>query len=113
MTEYQEILYRVDKRVAFITFNRPQVHNAMSRRLRDEAVDALKKAEADDQVSVIVIEGAGPSFCSGYDVGAQNYDGKAHAISPLFDDWTDQMARGILRDWFTIWDLLKPVIART
>jgi enoyl-CoA hydratase/carnithine racemase len=56
MTEYQEILYRVDKRVAFITFNRPQVHNAMSRRLRDEAVDALKKAEADDQVSVIVIE---------------------------------------------------------
>jgi enoyl-CoA hydratase len=83
----------------------------MSRRLRDETVNALKTAEADDRVSIIVIEGAGPSFCSGYDVGA-SYDGKAHAISPMFDDWTDQTARGILRDWFTIWDLLKPVVAK-
>jgi enoyl-CoA hydratase len=112
MNEYQEILYRVQDRIATITFNRPQVHNAMSRRLRDEAVHALKAAEADDSVSVIVIDGAGPSFCSGYDVGAQNYDGKAHAVSELFDDWTDQIARGILRDWFTIWDLLKPVVAK-
>ena len=112
MTEYQDILYRVDKRVAYITFNRPQVHNAMSRKLRDETVQALKAAEADDAVSVVVIEGAGPSFCSGYDVAAQSYDGKAHAISELFDDWTDQMARGILRDHFTIWDLLKPVVAK-
>jgi enoyl-CoA hydratase len=112
MTEYQEILYRVEDRIATITFNRPQVHNAMSRRLRDEAVHALKVAEADDTVSLIVIDGAGPSFCSGYDVGAQSYDGKAHQISDLFDDFTDQMARGILRDWFTIWDLLKPVVAK-
>src|SRR4051812_33264574 len=111
MNEYQDILYRVDGRVAYITFNRPQVHNAMSRVLRDETIDALKTAEADDSVSVIVIEGEGPSFCSGYDVGA-TYDGKLHAISPMFDDWTDQTARGILRDWFTIWDLMKPVVAK-
>jgi enoyl-CoA hydratase len=111
--EFQEILYRVDDRIAYITFNRPQVHNAMSRRLRDEAVDALRKAESDDGVSAIVIEGAGASFCSGYDVGAQgDYDGRTHGISPMFDDWTDQTARGILKDWFTIWDLMKPVIAK-
>lgn len=112
MTEYQDILYRVEDRIAYITFNRPEVHNAMSRLLRDEAVHALKEAEADDAVSVIVIEGAGKSFCSGYDVAAQSYDGKAHAISEMFDDWTDQIARGILRDWFTVWDLLKPVVAK-
>lgn len=109
---YEDILYRVENRIAFITFNRPQVHNAMSRKLRDETVQALKRAEADDTVSVVVIEGSGPSFCSGYDVSAQSYDGQAHAVSPMFDDWTDQLARGILRDWFTIWDLLKPVVAK-
>lgn len=112
MKLYEEIIYRVDRRVAYITFNRPQVHNAMSPTLRVETVQALKAAEADDAVSVIVIEGAGPSFCSGYDVGAKSYDGKAHAISDLFDDWTDQIARGILRDHFTIWELLKPVVAK-
>lgn len=112
METYQDILYQVEDRVATITFNRPQLHNAMSRLLRDETIHALKRAEADDSVSVIVIEGAGKSFCSGYDVAAQNYEGMAHGISPLFDDWTDQLARDILKDWFTIWDLLKPVIAK-
>ena len=112
MEQYQDILYRVEDRVATITFNRPQLHNAMSRLLRDETVHALKRAEADDSVSVIVIEGAGRSFCSGYDVAAQSYDGAVHGISPLFDDWTDRLARDILSDWFAIWDLMKPVIAK-
>jgi enoyl-CoA hydratase len=110
--DYQDILYRVEDRVATITFNRPELHNAMSRLLRDETVHALKRAEADDSVSVVVIEGAGRSFCSGYDVGAQSYEGMAHGVSDLFDDWTDRLARDILADWFTIWDLLKPVVAR-
>jgi enoyl-CoA hydratase len=112
MTDYQHIIYSVAGRIATISFNRPEVHNAMSRRLRVETVDALQRAEADDSVSVVVIEGKGKSFCSGYDVGAQDYDGKAHAISEMMDDWTDQLNRGILRDWYTIWDLLKPVVAK-
>jgi enoyl-CoA hydratase len=112
MSDYQDILYRVEGRIATITFNRPQVHNAMSRKLRNETVHALKAAEADDNVSVIVIDGTGPSFCSGYDVAA-GYDGQSRdGISPMMDDFTDQLARGILRDWFTIWDLLKPVVAK-
>jgi len=112
MTDYQDIIYKVEAGIATISFNRPQVHNAMSRRLRVEAVAALKQAEADDSVSVVVIQGEGKSFCSGYDVGAQDYDGKAHAISEMMDDWTDQLNREVLRDWYTIWDLLKPVVAK-
>ena len=112
MQDYQEILYRTEGRVATITFNRPQLHNAMSRLLRDETTTALKRAEADDTVSVVVIDGAGKSFCSGYDVGAQSYDGMEHVDLPMFDDWTDRLARDILSDWFTIWDLMKPVVAK-
>ncbi len=112
MSEYSDIIYRVEGRVATIRFNRPKMHNAMGRQLRNETVQALKRAEADDTVSVVVIEGEGPSFCSGYDV-ANTYLGESGvAISPLFDDWTDQLARQILSDWFTIWDLMKPVVAK-
>jgi enoyl-CoA hydratase len=112
MSDYAEILYGVEDRVATIRFNRPELHNAMSRRLRDETVDALKRAEADDRVSVVVIEGEGASFCSGYDVANTYLGDSGVAISPLFDGWTDQLAREILRDWFTIWDLMKPVVAK-
>ena len=112
MSGYQEIIYETQDRIATITFNRPEVHNAMSPTLRHETRHALKTAEADDSVSVIVIQGAGKSFCSGYDVGAKSYDGKANAISEMYDDWTDQINRGILRDQLTIWNLLKPVVAK-
>ena len=36
--------------------------------MRDEIVNALRAAEADDDVSIVLIDGAGPSFCSGYDM---------------------------------------------
>ncbi len=112
MTEYTDILYRVEERVATITFNLPKTHNAMGRKLRNETVHALKRAEADDAVSVVVIAGQGASFCSGYDVGNTYLGAEGVAISPLFDDWTDQLARQVLSDWFTIWDLMKPVVAK-
>jgi len=67
MSDYQDIIYTVADRIATISFNRPQVHNAMSMRLRVETVDALKRAEADDSVSVVVIQGEGnpvyPATC--------------------------------------------------
>ncbi len=82
--------------------------------MRDEIVSALRAAEADDDVSVVLIDGAGPSFCSGYDMTAghreHNKEGWVH--SPNFDGWTDQFARSCLRDWLTIWDLLKPVVVK-
>jgi enoyl-CoA hydratase len=112
VTEYTDILYRVEGHVATISFNRPKAHNAMGTKLRNETVHALKRAEADDSVSVVVISGEGPSFSSGYDV-ANTYLGEAGvALSPLFDDWTDQLARQILSDWLTIWELMKPVVAK-
>lgn len=112
-TEYQDILYRIEDRAAFITLSRPKTHNALTVQMRDELTRALKRAESDDRVSVVVIEGAGPSFCSGYDISSAGYGSVNETkISPLLDGWTDQVARSILRDWFTIWDLLKPVIAK-
>ncbi|HEX5266033.1 MAG TPA: enoyl-CoA hydratase-related protein [Acidimicrobiales bacterium] len=113
--EYTEILYSASDHVATIVLNRPDRRNALDYRLRRELVDALRRAEADDEVSLVLIEGAGPSFCSGYDMAMGPDAGpppEGWVSSEHYDGWTDQFARSCLRDWLTIWDLLKPVVAK-
>ncbi len=122
---YENILYSVSDRIARITLNRPEKRNALSFDLRKEFVHALRTAEADDAVTIILVDAAGPSFCSGYDItpSPRQADGNAYnretvvrpdgwVESPYFASWTDQFARSCLRDWLTIWDLLKPVVAK-
>ena len=114
MSDYQQILYRTEDRIARVTLNAPEKRNALSFRMRDEFVSALKRAEADDDVSVVLVDGAGPSFCSGYDMTPDDsdYEKEGFVRSKHFDSWTDQFARSCLRDWMTIWDLLKPVVVK-
>jgi enoyl-CoA hydratase/carnithine racemase len=51
-----------------LTLNRPARHNAFNTAIRDGLVEALVVAEADPSVEHVVVEGAGPSFCSGGDL---------------------------------------------
>jgi len=113
MTEYSAILYRVEDRVARITLNRPEKRNALNSTLRNEFVDALHAAERDDEVRVILVDAAGPAFCSGYDITpGGNGRPQEYVSQKWFDAWTDQFTRSCIRDWMTIWDLLKPVVAK-
>ena len=114
MAEYENILYSVQDRIARVMLNAPEKRNALSFRMRDEFVSALKRAEADDDVSLVLIDAAGPSFCSGYDLSPPDpgYRKDGMVASKHFDNWTDQFARSCVRDWMTIWDLLKPVVAK-
>jgi enoyl-CoA hydratase len=113
--DYDSIIYSTAEKIARITLNRPAKRNALSYGMRGELVDALRRAERDDSVSVILIDAAGPSFCSGYDITpdmSQRTPGEGQWVSPLFDTWTDQFARSCVRDWLVIWDLLKPVVCK-
>lgn len=51
-----------------VTLSRPEVHNAFSARMRDELIAALEIAIADPSIAEVVLDGAGPSFCSGGDL---------------------------------------------
>lgn len=53
--------------VRILTLNRPEQLNAMDSDLYTRLIDALKAAQADDAVRVVVLRGAGTSFCSGAD----------------------------------------------
>ena len=69
--DYETILWEVNEGVGKLTLNRPDVLNAFNRRMTDEIQDALKAAERDRAVRVLVIAGAGRAFSSGEDVKAR------------------------------------------
>ncbi len=53
---------------AYITINRPEKKNAMSNAMLDQLMDGYDRAEADDDVRVIVLTGAGDDFSTGHDL---------------------------------------------
>ncbi|MCZ6612400.1 MAG: enoyl-CoA hydratase-related protein, partial [Planctomycetota bacterium] len=68
-TEYETITLETADHICTITLARPDVLNAFNDQLTFELQDALKQAERDDDVRVIVITGQGKAFCSGQDLG--------------------------------------------
>ncbi len=69
MKTYETILYAVEERVATVTLNRPDVHNAQNDTLRRELHQAFTALTTDDDVTVIVITGAGDrAFSAGADI---------------------------------------------
>lgn len=68
-----ELLYEVRDQIAWITLNRPEAMNAISENIRAAIPEALARADADDNVRVIVISGAGDrAFCAGADIKGFN-----------------------------------------
>jgi enoyl-CoA hydratase len=112
MTDFNCVLYRVSDKIARITLNLPDTRNALSFALRAEMVAALKLAERDDDVSVVLLDGAGPIFCSGYDLKGSAVPEGGFISEKNFDRWSDQYARHAIKDWLTIWDLMKPVVCK-
>lgn len=64
------VLYEVDDGIALITLNRPDKLNALLPDMVPRYADLLREADADPQVRVIVVTGAGRGFCSGADLGS-------------------------------------------
>jgi len=62
------INYEVANQVATITLNRPEKMNALFGMMREDLLKALKEAESNTEVRVIVITGAGTAFCAGGDI---------------------------------------------
>lgn len=65
---YQTIEYQVAEKICTITLNRPDRFNAFNEEMSKEFMEALKAAEKDSEVRVIVLTGAGKAFCSGQDL---------------------------------------------
>ena len=64
-----ELLFEIDGPIAFVTFNRPEVHNALTWNMYDSLVDCCDRVDEDENVRVLVLKGAGDrAFASGTDI---------------------------------------------
>lgn len=68
MSQYQFINYAIMGKTAVITFNRPEVFNAMNIKTKLEIIEGIKTANKDPAVRSIVLTGAGKAFSSGQDL---------------------------------------------
>ena len=66
--KYETLLYEKKGHVLLLTLNRPDKLNAWSVQLENEFLEALAAANADPEVRVILITGAGRAFCAGGDI---------------------------------------------
>jgi len=71
VVEYETLTYEKSQGVATVTLNRPDRMNGMTSLMVREAHDALSVAAKDESISVLVLTGAGTSFCPGADLRAQ------------------------------------------
>ena len=105
---YSTILYDLEDSVLLITLNRPEILNAFNRDMMAEMIDALDKADADDNVRAIIVTGAGRGFCAGADLSAGGNTFNAEAR----DDREDGLQRdGGGRVTLRIFECKKPIIA--
>ncbi len=67
---YKTILVEKKNHLAVLSFNRPEKLNAINLQVKREISHALIELEADDDVKVVLVTGAGRAFSSGYDINA-------------------------------------------
>jgi len=112
---YEHILYEVENGRARVTLNRPQQRNALCPPLLDELERALWDADDDKRVHCVILRGAGPAFCAGYDLSGEGRapldDGVPRRGMRTIDDdiWSLERSNRRIR---ALWEMHKPSIAQ-
>lgn len=87
--DYQAITLVIRNGVAVITLNRPELMNALNTQMRAELTHAVKAAEKDARV--LIMTGAGKSFCSGQDLGDAGSGGALDLERTLRDEYVPML----------------------
>jgi enoyl-CoA hydratase/carnithine racemase len=107
--DYEQIRYAVDAGILTITLHRPDKLNAFTARMMYELLDAFDRADADDDVRVVIVTGAGRAFCAGADLssGGETFDYTGGSHPQALAEHRDGGGLVVLR----IFESKKPVIA--
>lgn len=117
---FETLTYEKRDRVAVITLNRPDKFNTIRPPMPDEIEDAFGLANQDMEVRVVLLQGAGKSFCAGFDFsgGLEHFDGFGIPFKPGdYDPGLDMTM--CLNPWqapsqkfMAIWRSPKPVVVK-
>ena len=112
---FATLIYETAGRIARISLNRPERLNAIDERMPGEIRAAVERANADDGIHVIVLQGAGRGFCSGYDLKAfAEAKGENPGVQSIpWDPMVDyRFMKQCTDDFFSLWRSYKPVICK-
>ena len=105
--DFEQITTDTADGVLTVTLNRPDRLNAWTPTMGRELIEAFDRADADDQVRVIIVTGAGRGFCAGADLGGggETFDQRVRQPEPALH--RDGGGQFTLR----VFESTKPVIA--
>jgi len=106
---FETLQYEVKDRILTLTLSRPERMNAFNGTMRRELIEAFDRADADDEVRVIIVTGAGKAFCAGADLekGGDTFNRDKRKDADLDQTIRDGGGTVSLR----IFECKKPVIA--
>ena len=110
-----KVLYERDGRIGRITLNRPEVLNAIDDDLPVELEAAVTEADADPEVHLMILSGAGRAFCAGYDL---NHYTSSEASNTVIQDmpWDPMQDYAFMwrntQAFMSLWRAMKPVICK-
>ncbi len=117
-TSFDTLIYATDGPVATVTLNRPDRLNTIVPPMPDELEAAVRGAVADEAIKVIVLRGAGRSFCAGFDFGGGFHHWDEHMTTDgEWDPGKDFVmatapSLGPVPKFMSLWRSPKPVIAQ-
>jgi enoyl-CoA hydratase len=103
-------------RIARLLLNRPERYNAIGGSTPAEIRQAVEWAMAEDEVHVIVVEGAGKGFCGGYDLSQFAQGQLDHPCQQEREPWDPMLDYATMKryteDFMSLWRCTKPTIAK-
>ena len=103
-------------RIARLLLNRPERYNAINDDTPREIRQAVEWANAEHQVHVIVVEGAGKGFCGGYDLELFGESEGEHPCKQESQPWDPMQDYAYMKrnteDFMSLWKSAKPTIAK-
>ena len=109
-----QVLHRVENRVAWITLNRPEVRNAITPDQRDRVIELLEQVASDLGVGAVVLTATGEGFCTGADLRAGRRPAAPKpegAPERIMGDAARMIRQGAQRLVSAVLDCEKPVVA--
>jgi enoyl-CoA hydratase len=116
--DFETLLYKADGPIGTITLNRPERLNTIVPPMPEELEQAVAVANRDPEVKVIVLRGAGRSFCAGFDFsgGLEHWNPELNT-GGHWDPGKDMIMvtshfSGPVPKFMSLWESPKPVIAQ-
>jgi 2-(1,2-epoxy-1,2-dihydrophenyl)acetyl-CoA isomerase len=108
----EQLQFRIENGVGWITLNRPEAHNALTPQQRDRMFDLIESANGSFDIRALVLTATGPAFCTGADLRVARDAPPRPADAPdrVMGEPRQMMLKGQIRLMAAIMDCEEPIV---